>query len=95
MNTINIHQPERAANESFQAYKQRRKDSKAAAQAMILAGPWQPGVESSRTALRNAMRQSGKMKKTAGQYGRGLRNWIVNQNRAAQAQRLGKRQRAA
>jgi hypothetical protein len=29
--------------------------------------------------------------KRAGAYGRGLRNWINNQNRAVQANRLGKR----
>lgn len=34
-----------------------------------------PAIKSSREAYRDEMRKSGAMKKHAGHYGRGLRNW--------------------
>lgn len=91
----NIHTPQRLEGESFSAYQERRIASKKAVEEMTLTGEFRDRGESGRTALRNAQRQSGEMKKHAGSYGRGLRNWINNQNRAAQAQRLAKKQQAA
>lgn len=90
----NIHTPQRMEGESFQAYKLRRQASKKAGEQITLTGEFKDRGECGRTALRNAQRQSGEMKKHAGSYGRGLRNWIITQNRAVQAQRLGKKQAA-
>lgn len=75
---MNIHTPERGANETREDYKARRRASAAAS-----ALP-QYGDKTSRQLLRNAQRESGSMAKIAGSYGRGLRNWI-NQKQAAAA----------
>tara|TARA_B100001250_G_scaffold335128_1_gene301258 strand:+ start:1184 stop:1465 length:282 start_codon:yes stop_codon:yes gene_type:complete len=91
----NLFTPQRMAGESFSAYQERRINGKRAAQAMTRSGPFKPDTGTSRKDLRDTQRRSGAMKKVAGSYGRGLRNWINNQNRAALAQRLAKKQAAA
>lgn len=90
----NIYTPERLSGESFKAYRERRSNAKKFVEQITLTGAFQPGKQSSRQAHRDAMRSSGSMAKNAGAYGRGLRNWIVDLNRAAQAQRLAKRMTA-
>lgn len=88
----NIHTPERLQGESFGAYCERRINAKKAVEKITLTGKFQPGKETSREAFRDTLRRNGTMHKHAGAYGRGLRNWINNQNRAALAQRLAKKQ---
>lgn len=90
-----IHTPQRLDGESFDAYQDRRIASKKAAQAIALTGPFTPRGESSRQALRNSQRQSGAMKKVAGSYGRGLRNWANQCSAAAWAERAAKRMASA
>lgn len=80
-----LHNPQRAAIETRIEYAERRKESKAATQKMTLTGPFLPSGECSRKSLRDSQRRSGSMKKIAGSYGRGLRNWITRSQAATQA----------
>ena len=78
----NIHTPERLAGETMDQYRERRSASAAANHQNAKIDF---GGENSRTSMRNAQRQSGAMKKVAGAYGRGLRNWINRTQAAARA----------
>ena len=78
----NIHTPERLSGETMEQYRERRKKSAAANHRNTSIGF---GGETSRNSLRNAQRKSGAMRKIAGAYGRGLRNWINRTQAAARA----------
>ncbi len=75
---MNIHNPVRQADETFEAYKVRRKASNEAAKENSQIGN---GGYNTRKANRNEARSKGHMKYLAGSYGRGLRNWITQKNR--------------
>lgn len=79
---FNVHTPERGANETREAYKDRRVAS--AARNDFNRGIGFGGA-TSRQQLRDAQRKSGAMAKVAGSYGRGLRNWITQKQAAAAA----------
>lgn len=75
----NIHNPVRQSDESFEAYKARRKESNLQAKENSQIGQ---GGKTTRELTRNQLRNEGRMKYFAGSYGKGLRNWI-NQKQAA------------
>lgn len=78
----NVHTPERLAGETMENYRARRAASAAINRERASIGI---GGENSRTSMRNAQRQSSAMRKIAGAYGRGLRNWINRTQAAAHA----------
>ncbi len=72
----NIFTPHRLDGESFKQYRARRAASKRAAEQLTLTGAFSHfGNNTSRQELRDAQRKSGAMKKIAGAFGRGMRNW--------------------
>lgn len=75
---MNIHNPVRQADETFEAYKARRKASNEAAKENSQIGQ---GGKTTRELTRMQLRENGRMKYLAGSYGRGLRNWITQKNR--------------
>lgn len=76
----NIHNPARYADETFEAYKARRKASNEAAKENSQIGK---GGYSTRKMTRDEVRTEGRMKYLAGSFSRGLRNWITKKNQAA------------
>lgn len=85
-NQINIHNPVRQPDETFEAYKIRRKESNTAAKENSQIGQ---GGKTTRELTRMQLRENGRMKHIAGSYGKGLRNWI-NQKQAASLANKGK-----
>lgn len=79
MESRNIHNPARYADETFEAYKARRKASNEAAKENSQIGK---GGYITRKANRDEARSKGHMKYLAGSYGRGLRNWITQKQQA-------------
>lgn len=86
MESRNIHNPVRQANETQEAYKARRKESNAQAKENSQIGQ---GGKTTRELTRMQLREDGRMKYIAGSYGKGLRNWI-NQKQAAKLANKGK-----
>ncbi len=76
----NIHTPERLANESFEDYKARRKESQTISDDNRNIGF---GGQNTRKMLRDNLRKEGKMHLYAGGFGRGLRNWINRKQKDA------------
>lgn len=70
---VNIHNPVHQADETFEAYKARRKASNEAAKENSQIGQ---GGKTTRELTRMQLRENGRMKYLAGSYGRALRNWI-------------------
>lgn len=76
----NIYTPHRLTGESFKAYQKRRAAGNRAAEQLTMTGEFFPaGKNTSREELRNAKRKSGAMKKIAGAFGRGMRNFCNRQ----------------
>ena len=82
----NIHNPVRQADETFEAYKARRKESNLQVKENSQIGQ---GGKTTRELARMQLRENGRMKYLAGSYGRGLRNWIT-QAQAAKLANKGK-----
>lgn len=70
----NLHIPQRLEGESFTDYKIRRLQSKEANAAITT------GSRTTRQLIRDELRSKGRMKHFAGAYGKGLRNWITQEN---------------
>lgn len=86
MESRNIHNPARYADETFEAYKARRKESNLQVKENSQIGQ---GGKTTRELARMQLRENGRMKYLAGSYGRGLRNWI-NQKQSAELANKGK-----
>ena len=85
-NNASIHNPVRQEDETFEAYKARRKESNLQVKENSQIGQ---GGRNTRTAVRDEMREEGTMKYMAGSYGKSLRNWI-NRTQAAKMANKGK-----
>ena len=87
---MNLHTPERGADESQSAYKLRRLMSRAAVKAMTCGGIGnQHKAPSSREQLRDSQRANGKGPK--GTYGSSLMAHYDRKNAAASAEKLQRR----
>lgn len=78
----NIHNPARQSDETFEAYKVRRKASNEAVKENSQIGK---GGYNTRKANRDEASSKGHMKYLAGSYGRGLRNWITQKQQSKAA----------
>lgn len=66
----------RYESETRAEYRDRQSTAQAAADRAALAGPFKPvGTKTGRELFRQELRMNGTMRKHAGAYGRGLRNW--------------------
>lgn len=70
----NLHTPQRLEGESFSDYKIRRKASKEVTKKNSQIGQ---GGYRTRKAMRDNIREEGKMKYVSGSFGRGIRNLIT------------------
>ena len=86
-NNINIHNPVRQEDETFEAYMARRKESNLQAKENSQIGQ---GGRTTRNIVRGQIRAEGKMKFVAGSYGKGLRNWINRTQAAKMANKANK-----
>lgn len=82
----NLHTPERQVDKTQEVYKIRRKASNEASKANSQIGQ---GGRTTRSIVRDQIREKGQMKHVAGSYGKGLRNWINRKQAAEQANKKG------